>query len=1004
MKFRHLMLWAFVLCLGTVWLATWYQAEKKERERKKEVPFISVKSRWVDSVMLKLTLEEKIGQMIMTVADVDTVQGKDVPKVSSWLTSYYPGGIAFKNYSASQQAKRARLYQAYSRLPLLIGTFGQIRAKDIVHVPEDRSLASIQDTSVLGILSRRIGQQGKEIGSQVLFTQQNSQDPYTIDRNILFGTSLQDNEIFPCFQFDPVGQADWRDTLVWDSVMYPFHQLSGNGVSGLLLDTSQVNQLVYGEADKIYRNQIRSRLGFKGLVFTQLDDEIISDIDVYYEIRDMLRAGADMILVRDQVPQVVAVMKDLLEKEFISYRELDQKVKRILMAKAWSGAVSFHARVKSEETAKIRPELATVVNEILLENTSVLYQDSLQLIPIKSFHRRRAHLLTIGDEMLPLERMLNTYTRVSSEKISYDSESGLRPLNIGRYRKYDPLIVAYNGVKPDSIKDKEFITSINRLSERSPVIVLGIKSENLAKIHSRTISLLQIPEKTELAQIQAAQMLMGGTGIKGVEIAVNGGRLQKTGLRKEVSRLGYSVPEGVGMDSEVLASLDSIVEFGIGKRAFPGAQVLVARKGKIVYHKGLGHHTYSRRREVQETDLYDIASITKIAATTLATMNLSERGSLSLNGRLSSYFKNMDVWVNEAVSGEGVPLQADTISLAQYQQELQENADRIEALKQVEQDFSIPVSGDEVKAVSDSMVVVFRPVTIGTQRKSELAGIQIKDLLTHHSGLPASLPLIRYFNRKASNLYRKAPSESYSIKVAGDLYLRNDYIDSIWMQTKSLRRYRGNEYEYSDVNMILLKSVVDSLTRQPFHQWIDRKIYEPLGLTTLRYLPRESINGRRLIPTENDSRWRRQLLRGYVHDPTAALLGGVSGNAGLFSNANDLAIIMQMLLNNGIYGQERFFLPQTVQEFTTRKIGRRAYGFDMKNERGNNMAGSASRNTFGHTGFTGTCVWVDRDEELIFVFLSNRIHPSSRNWKLNTYQIRESIHQLLYDAIREENS
>ncbi|MEM7512418.1 MAG: serine hydrolase, partial [Bacteroidota bacterium] len=212
------------------------------------------------------------------------------------------------------------------------------------------------------------------------------------------------------------------------------------------------------------------------------------------------------------------------------------------------------------------------------------------------------------------------------------------------------------------------------------------------------------------------------------------------------------------------------------------------------------------------------------------------------------------------------------------------------------------------------------------------------------------------------------------------------------------------EYEYSDVNMILLKTVVDSLTKQPFHQWIDRKIYEPLGLTTLRYLPRESINSRRLIPTENDSRWRRQLLRGYVHDPTAALLGGVSGNAGLFSNANDLAIIMQMLLNDGKYGQERFFLPETVEEFTTRKIGRRAYGFDMKNERGNNMARSASRNTFGHTGFTGTCVWVDPDEELIFVFLSNRIHPSSRNWKLNTYQIRESIHQLLYDAIREENS
>ncbi|MEM6764199.1 MAG: serine hydrolase [Bacteroidota bacterium] len=1005
MTFRHFMLWAFGLCLFTVWLATWYQSEKKEKLRSREVPFTKIDSRWVDSLMLKLTVEEKIGQMIMAVADVDTSQGRDVSTVSSWLTSYYPGGIVFKNYSASQQAKRTHLYQSYSHLPLLIGTFSQIRADDLIHYPESEALSYIQDTAMLAYLSSSMGVQGEEIGSQVLFTTHTTEDTYTINKNIAFASDLQQKGILPCFQYRELGTAVWRDTLAWDSVMYPFHQASAYGLSGLLLDSTQINRLVYAEEGKIYKNQVRRRLNYKGLVFSQLDDSIISDAAVYYEIRDMLRAGTDMILVRDQIPQVVAVMKDLLKKEFITYRELDQKVKRILMAKAWSGAVNFHKKVKADKSPKVSPELATAVNELLLENTSILYQDSLGLIPINSFYRKRAHLLTIGEEMLPLERMLNTYINVSTEKVSYNAEKGLRPLNIGRYRKYDPLIVAYHGIEPDTIRDKEFLSSVNRLSERSPVIVLGIQAKNLAPLHSKRISLLQIPEKTELAQIQAAQMLMGGVGIKGQEIVNNKGIIQKRGLCKKASRLGYSVPEVVGMDSDVLVSIDSIVQEGIRRKAYPGAQVLVARKGKVIYHKGLGHHTYSRRREVQETDLYDLASITKVAATTLAIMEMQESGKLFLEAPLASYFRDMRVWENEAISGEGVLLQADTITVAQYQQELEANAELKAALREVEQDFSIPVSGDEIKPLSDSMIVVFRPLKVGKQTVSELSKVKIKDLLTHHSGLPASLPLIRYYNRTAgSKLYSRQPSDKYSIKVAGDLYLRNDYRDSIWMQTKALRRYRANEYEYSDVNMILLQTVVDSLTGQPFNQWLANTLYKPLGLQTMRFLPRESISGRRLIPTENDTRWRRQLLRGYVHDPTAALMGGVSGNAGLFSNANDLAIVMQMLLNQGIYGQKRFFSSETVDEFTERKVGRRAYGFDMKNQWGSNMAISASDNTYGHTGFTGTCVWVDPEEELIFIFLSNRIHPSSRNWKLNTFQIRENVHQVLYDAILEKKS
>ena len=278
--------------------------------------------------------------------------------------------------------------------------------------------------------------------------------------------------------------------------------------------------------------------------------------------------------------------------------------------------------------------------------------------------------------------------------------------------------------------------------------------------------------------------------------------------------------------------------------------------------------------------------------------------------------------------------------------------------------------------------------------------------MTHHSGLPAGLPVRRYINYRNKrtgrySLYYKPRKDSlHTIQVADGFYLRRDYLDSLWDDTKRIVPDRRKGYEYSDANMILVQMAIDSVNKEPIDHYLKRELFAPLGIQNARYNPRETLDEERLIPTEYDSHWRGQLLRGYVHDPTAAIMGGVAGNAGLFSNANDLAILFQLFLNGGTYGGEQYLRETTIQKFTQAQTGHRGFGFDKPPQSGGYIIGdAASLSSYGHTGFSGTCVWVDPEKELVFIFLSNRIHPRSQNWMLNTLRIRQRVHNVIYEAI-----
>jgi CubicO group peptidase (beta-lactamase class C family) len=384
-----------------------------------------------------------------------------------------------------------------------------------------------------------------------------------------------------------------------------------------------------------------------------------------------------------------------------------------------------------------------------------------------------------------------------------------------------------------------------------------------------------------------------------------------------------------------LQSLDAFIRGCISQGAFPGCQVFAAKNGEIIYQKNFGYFTYDRMQPVTDTTLYDIASVTKVAATTLAIMKLYEEGKINL----SNYLKN------------------------------------------------------------------YLPFTIGTDK----AYLTIRDLLLHQAGLKAFIPFYKTTIDKISgsprgDLYRIASEKQFSLPVASNFYMLNSYRDTIWNEILQSNLDNRGRYVYSDLDFYFLEKVAEAVSGQSIDQYVAEHFYRPLGLKYTMYNPWKKGLKKQCAPTENDQYFRFQLVQGYVHDPGTAMLGGIAGHAGIFSNTRDLAIILQMLINGGEYRGRRYLKKETLQTFTGFRSGisRRGYGFD-KPEKARGDGGPASdlcsKTTFGHQGFTGTCAWADPETGITFIFLSNRVYPTADNNLINGLKVRFKAQSYIYEAL-----
>ncbi len=407
---------------------------------------------------------------------------------------------------------------------------------------------------------------------------------------------------------------------------------------------------------------------------------------------------------------------------------------------------------------------------------------------------------------------------------------------------------------------------------------------------------------------------------------------------KSIGRLKYSIPEEVGIPRHELDTIIALVEYGIAVGAYPGAQVLLAKDGIVFFNKSFGYHTYANKSRVKGSDIYDLASLTKILATTLAVMDLHENRIFDIDMPLSYYL----------------------------------------------------------------------PYLKNSNKQTKI----IRDILSHQAQLQPWIPfyLKTIVNKKPDRkIYSETAKTGFTTPVANRFFIANSYRDSIFDTIVSSELREKREYKYSDLGYYLICDAIEKITQMPFDEFVAAKYYNSLGMNTLGYKPLERFDLAQIAPTERDKVFRNQLVHGYVHDPGAAMLGGVSGHAGLFSNANDLAKLMQMYLQDGYYGGKKYLKPATIHEFSKQQFplneNRRAIGFDKPYPEYDSLGPcceSVSMKSFGHSGFTGTYTWADPDNGLLYVFLSNRVYPDAANYKLVKMNLRTDLHQLVYEIFQQK--
>ena len=571
---------------------------------------------------------------------------------------------------------------------------------------------------------------------------------------------------------------------------------------------------------------------------------------------------------------------------------------------------SFNHRVKEEHI------VAELSGHAEFQRAAVLLNNHSQIIPFKDLAYRKVASVNAGyAHSAEFNKMLRNYAPIRA--FNFD---GLTKTDLAAFSTIILQITAETAYTP------ELLNFIQENQKTKEIIIAGFgNSTALQRFDAFNFPILWNPAQTASAAVYSAQVVFGGIAIQN-RLTQNISPKFPAGAGYSTSkiRLKYSVPEEVGLQSSKLNRIDDIVEEAIRERATPSAVVLVVKDGHVIFNKAYGTHTYGDDVKTKVNDIYDVASVTKVAATTVAAMKLYEQQKLNLDYGIGTYLPEA--------------------------------------------------------------------------RNTNKSHIPVREVMLHEAGFVN----LDFAGGLRSTDHSSDSSFFYPVKVADNYYVRRNYYEDV-MLPKMLRTplpTRG-KYVYSDISMYMMKEIIEHQAEKPLDKVVIDEFYKPLGMATAGFNPRRRFDKDKIVPTERDTYFRKTLLHGYVHDSGASLVDGVSGHAGLFASANDLAILNQMLLNGGTYGGVQYFKPETVELFTKKQsdVSRRGYGFD----RGNGVSYPsklASPETYGHTAYTGTCVWVDPKHKLVYVFLSNRVYPSASS-KLNSMRIRPRIQDAIYSAIAE---
>ncbi|MEM8908703.1 MAG: serine hydrolase, partial [Bacteroidota bacterium] len=739
-----------------------------------------------------------------------------------------------------------------------------------------------------------------------------------------------------------------------DSIeLFPFRLLAQHGIQSMMvahlhvpaIDSTQ--NLPTTLSPKAVSKLLKDSIGFEGLIFT--DGLGMKGVTKHYQPGEVeakaMVAGNDVLLLPENVPAAFKAIKAYLESGQLDRNQFHESVRKILRSKYDLGITKVDPVPLEQLREELNSPKALALKRKLIQNALTLVRNKAQLIPFQQTNNKMASLSIGSVARTPFQKLLEQYgplhhTNTGKEISKRQSEQLIRQL-----KNKEVVIVGLHEMNNQAKKSFGLSLSarrfIDELRQHTKVVLVVFGNPYALQFFDQIDWVLAAYNDEVVTQELAAQALFGAFGIRGrLPITASAkSRFNQGVSTNTLFRLGYELPERVGLQSEVLARIDGIAQEAIDLKATPGCTVLVAKDGKVVFHKAYGYHTYAKRRRVSRSDLFDLASITKVAATTLSVMKLSEEGKINIYQPISQYLPEL--------------------------------------------------------------------------QNTNKAQMTIEEIMTHRSGLKAWIPFFeqtltgsRRNPRPSSKYYRKQQTETFNVPVTEKLFLRTDYVPSIKQQIIDSELRANKRYKYSDLGFYLLADLVERISGLPLDRYVEQNFYYPLGLHATTFKPWRKFGNSRIVPSEKDKYFRRQVVQGYVHDMGAAMLGGVSGHAGLFANANELAVLMQLLLNGGYYGGKQYLRSETIQKFTSKRVDctRRGIGFDLREtdlNRSQNMSDRASERTFGHLGFTGTCAWADPKHNLLYVFLSNRTYPSMRNYKLNKEDIRPRIQAVIYDALIE---
>jgi beta-N-acetylhexosaminidase len=944
---------------------------------------------WVDSVYASMSDERRIGQLLMLRAHSDR-DALYEQQVEDQIRVTHAGGLCFFQGTLERQAILTNRYQAISTFPLMISMDAEyglgMRLKDGITYPRQMTLGAIQDDILIYAFGLEMARQCRRLGVHVSFSpsadvNNNPGNPVINDRSfgenvrnvsrkaLFYQNGLEDGGVICSVKHFP-GHGDTdvdshyglpvihktKEDL--DAVeLAPFKTLITAGAASVMVghlnvpawesDSKRPSSL----SKSIVTDLLRNQLNFNRLVFTDgmEMDAVSNNYPSGQAALQALQAGCDIVLLPGDPIMAHATIKMALDSGMYDRKQMEASVKRVLTAKYRYG-ISKPQRVQVENVAReINTPEAYLLKRQLFESamtivTSQDFQQRACLAPVQAGGASCIATLSLGDPTANtvFQRTCRLFGAVDHFGTGRDIDPVTAAKLLDSLSRYDEVLISHHKTR-SRLKDNYGLTEsqiqlVHQLSRATSVRFTVFGNPYCLRYFEQIPAVMVAFTEDSLAQESAAQAWFGANPVRG-KLPVTANQTHQFGAGYESPKVDrslfrYSSPESVGLNSDTLALMDELVRDLIGTGAAPGCQILVARHGTVVWHKAYGHYTYDQTQKVTTETLYDLASVTKVAATTLSGMKLYDMGQFDPAQYMSNY----------------VPGLRNT-------------------------------------------------------NKNELIG---GDILAHQAGLQAWIPF--YEKTLDANklphtrIYRMTMDSQFNVPVAPNLWMRRDYLDTLWQNIYRSDLRATRDYKYSDLTMYLMAQAIQHQSNMLLDKFVQTHFYQPMGLKNVLYNPWAAGRTDDCAPTEIDNYFRQQRIQGYVHDMGAAMLGGVSGHAGLFGNANDVAKLFQLLLNGGRYNNIQYLRPETVRYWTTRYNGstRRGLGFDMKElnpSASMNMSPLAGPNTFGHAGFTGNVVWADPDSGILFVFLSNRTYPSMNNNKLINGDYRPRLHSIVYRSI-----